>query len=73
MLIRLVVARRNQVHESIGAMPGIVTEGKLIEVEGKVLLADMMETPHDPTFKQGPKAIEVGSMDMATHILTFSM
>ena len=51
MLIRLVVARSNQVHESIGAMPGIVTEGKLIEVERKVLLADMMKTPHDSTFK----------------------
>lgn len=59
--------------EHTGVLSVIVPESELGEVERKVLLRNVMETPHDSAFEQCPKAFDAVGMNDSTDIFASSV
>jgi hypothetical protein len=59
--------------ENVMVLPVVVAELKLIQVERKVLLADVVVRPDDAPLEQRPERFDVVRMNVAAHILIFGM
>ena len=58
-------------HVSIVAV--VMAIRKLSQVQWQVGFAHIVERAHDATFQQAPKVIEIGCMDIPSHVFAFVM
>src|SRR5689334_16090591 len=54
--------------EYVGILAVVVAELKLVDVERKVFLTDLMERAHDPALNQRPEAFNCLRMDRAVNV-----
>src|SRR5436190_6337190 len=59
--------------EDVGIIPVIEAEGEFVEVERQVLLADLVERPHDAALQERPEGVEVRRVDVAAHVLALAV
>jgi hypothetical protein len=54
--------------EDIGILPIVETERKFIEIQGQIVLADMMVIANNPALQETPKALDIIRVDLAARI-----
>jgi hypothetical protein len=67
------LASSNRVTKNIGVLAIVILELKLVDVEMKVLFADLVESPYDATLQDRSEAFEGLSMDRAVNVLVRRM
>ncbi len=55
--------------KDVGILAVVVTELKLREVQGQILLAYVVKTAHDAALEQAPERFDVVGVDLAPHVL----
>src|SRR5881396_3524491 len=61
------------VPENILVLAVVKPEGKLVQVEGQILPADMMKRSDHSALQQTPKAVDVAGMNQAAHVFARGM
>ncbi len=59
--------------ENVRVLAVIVAERKLVQVQGQILLADVVEAAHDAALEQRPEALDIVGMHFAAHILVLGV
>lgn len=59
--------------EDVGVLPVVMTERELRQVQRQIGLADVVIGAHHATLEQAPKAVEVGRMDVPSHVFFAGM
>lgn len=59
--------------EDIGVLTVVEAPLKLVQIKRQIFLADVVVRADYPALQQGPKAVQIRSMNEAAHVLTFGM
>jgi hypothetical protein len=59
--------------ENVRVLPVVVAELKLIQVERKILLADVVVRPNDAPLEQRPEAFDVVGMDVPANVFVLEV
>ena len=73
MSARLLAARRDEVGKHLRILPVVVPERKFVDVQWQIFLTDMVKTADNTALQERPEAVNMGSMDVAAHVLALAM